>query len=304
MAVYDCFPFFNELDILELRLAELWPHVDRFVLAESTRSFAWKPKPLHFAENRQRFSRFLSKIEHVVIDDLPEEGDAWDREAFQRNAIVRGLGDARPDDVVLLSDVDEIPFPEVLAEVLAGGLAGRAAFIECVYYSYRLDLEVVGKYVGLCAVRGLERRWLPPMQEMRQLRQRQSKRLPDWLNSPLIRAAHWQRLGAPLKPVVRLRSGWHFTSVNSVARIHDKLSNYAHQEHNTPEFNSLDNIERLIREGRSICGRPLRTVGLERMPATVRADPARWRHLLHRAPGSEVEAEAATTSAGPKSALS
>ena len=117
MAVWDCFTFFNELDILELRLAELDPVVDRFVVAEATRTFSNEPKPLHFADNRQRFSRWLPKITHVIIDDLPAEGDAWDREAFQRNTVARGLGDARPDDVIMISDVDEIPFAENVTRV-------------------------------------------------------------------------------------------------------------------------------------------------------------------------------------------
>ena len=69
--VYDCFTFFNELDLLEVRLNELDGVVDRFVLCESPYTFRGQPKPLVFQENRARFARFLPKIEHVVVDDLP-----------------------------------------------------------------------------------------------------------------------------------------------------------------------------------------------------------------------------------------
>ena len=68
MAIWDCFTFFNELDILELRLRELAPVVDRFVIAEATKTFANEAKPVHFAENRARFAEFLPKIVHVVKD--------------------------------------------------------------------------------------------------------------------------------------------------------------------------------------------------------------------------------------------
>ena len=69
--VFDCFTFFNELDVLEIRLAELDPLVDHFVIVEATRTFTAKPKPLYFADNRKRYDRYAHKIIHVVVDDLP-----------------------------------------------------------------------------------------------------------------------------------------------------------------------------------------------------------------------------------------
>ena len=69
--VFDCFPFFNELDVLEIRLAELDALVDHFVIVEATRTHTGKPKPLYFADNRKRYDRYAHKIIHVVADDLP-----------------------------------------------------------------------------------------------------------------------------------------------------------------------------------------------------------------------------------------
>src|SRR5215207_4343303 len=97
--VFDCFPFFNELDVLEIRLAELDALVDCFVIVEATRTFTAKPKPLYYADNRERYDRFSHKIIHVVVDDLPLDAPThWIREAHQREAIMRGLTDARPED--------------------------------------------------------------------------------------------------------------------------------------------------------------------------------------------------------------
>ncbi|HZX73462.1 MAG TPA: hypothetical protein VFE57_03515, partial [Cyclobacteriaceae bacterium] len=69
--VVDCFTFFNELDLLEIRLNILNETVDRFVLVEATRTFQNNPKPLYFNENKKRFEAFLPKITHIIVDDYP-----------------------------------------------------------------------------------------------------------------------------------------------------------------------------------------------------------------------------------------
>ena len=112
--IYDTFMFFNELDLLEIRLNYLSPVVDRFVLVESTMTHTGKQKPLLYAENNGRFTKFLDKVTHIVVDMLPHIAnlgyqEAFENENYQRNQITRGLGDAKTDDVILLSDVDEIP---------------------------------------------------------------------------------------------------------------------------------------------------------------------------------------------------
>lgn len=120
--IYDCFPFFNELELLELRLHELDGIVDKFVLVEATRTQTGLPKPLYFAENRARFAAFAERIIHVVVDDMPP-GDGprahWVRERHQRNAIARGLVNCRPQDIIMVSDLDEIPNVQTLARFFA-----------------------------------------------------------------------------------------------------------------------------------------------------------------------------------------
>lgn len=295
MAIWDCFTFFNELDILELRLAELDAVVDKFVIAEATHTFSYDPKPLHFAENRQRFAKYLPKIVHVVVDDLPAAGDAWDREAFQRNAVARGVAAADPDDVVMISDVDEIPFPEHIRRLTPETVAGHIWFIECDYYTYKLNLRIENKWVGLCAVRALQKKHLPAMQDLRAFRARQSRRLPMPINQAINVAKNVFRIGRPLTHRLVEHGGWHFTFMNTPERIQYKIRSYAHQERNTPEFNNLANLQRLIDEGRSICGRSLRVEPMSHMPRTIRNEPERWRHLLHEgtAPGSGISTAAA-----------
>lgn len=114
--IYDCFTFFNELDLLELRLEELYDHVDCFVLVESDHTFTNIPKPYYFEENRQRYSKFLDKIQHVKIKSQLNS-DPWQNEYHQRNCMKQGLDTAADHDVVFVSDVDEIPRPQIIKAV-------------------------------------------------------------------------------------------------------------------------------------------------------------------------------------------
>src|SRR5438105_1443502 len=107
--IYDCFTFFNELELLEIRLHELETVVDRFVLVESTRTFSNEPKRLVYDANKRQFARWNDRITHVIVNDMPQSDNAWDLEHHQRNAIGRGLTQCELGDTILVSDVDEIP---------------------------------------------------------------------------------------------------------------------------------------------------------------------------------------------------
>ena len=117
--VYDCIPFFNELDILKLRLHILDPIVDRFIIEESTVTFSGQPKELCFEKNKEMFREFLPKIEYIVVDDSPVDISTHERDKYQKNALIKGLKDATDKDVIILSDADEIPNPKVLKEIIA-----------------------------------------------------------------------------------------------------------------------------------------------------------------------------------------
>ena len=111
--IYDCFTFFNELDLLELRLEELYNHVDYFVIVESDHTFTNIPKPYIFKQNIHRFSKFMDKIRYIRIKSLGDS-DPWTNERYQRNAVIRGCAGASENDIFMISDVDEIPRPSVV----------------------------------------------------------------------------------------------------------------------------------------------------------------------------------------------
>jgi hypothetical protein len=115
--IYDCFTFYNELDLLELRLEELYDHVDHFVLVEANTTFTSIPKPFYFEENKDRYAKYLDKIIHVKVEDMPGDPDAWVNDRFQRNSINRGLESADDNDVIVVSDLDELVRPETVQQL-------------------------------------------------------------------------------------------------------------------------------------------------------------------------------------------
>ena len=108
---YDCFPFFNELDLLEIRLNVLKDVVDRFVLVEAGETHTGKTKPFCFAANRDRFAAFADRIVYRRIEKFPAGHGAWWNENYQRNEISKVLSEigVRDEDDILISDLDEIP---------------------------------------------------------------------------------------------------------------------------------------------------------------------------------------------------
>jgi hypothetical protein len=123
MNIYDGFMINDELDILELRLTELWDVVDVFVIVESPFTFTQKPKPMYFRENFKRFEKWESKIRAI---SPPNDKYLWAEYPFnnfwQRGLIAFGFEDAMVGDFLMVSDIDEIPNPKFLRVLKDGPL--------------------------------------------------------------------------------------------------------------------------------------------------------------------------------------
>ena len=254
--IYNAFPFFDELDVLEIRLRELWDIVDRFVLVEAIRTFTNQPKPLYYAENRRRFYPWWGKITHMIVSDLPGQGDNWSRERHQRNFLGYGLIGCDADDVVCITDGDEVPRAAALAGCKPPDGEVWQLALDHMFCWFNMrgskDISSISKvitYRTLCLLGGPE-------------------------------------IAARATPVRFISDGgWHFAYQGGVEGIRRKLGAFCHQEYNCFPFTDPERVAQVIAAGEDPLGRdnPLSLVPDDRMPACVQRDRARYAHLLHPA---------------------
>lgn len=239
--IYDCFTFFNELDILEIRLNELAPVVDRFIIVEADQTFRGQPKPLHFAENASRFAAFSDKIIHIVCrfpdeatlmreDRHKADSAVWAREFRQRNEIARGLEQAGPDDLVIVSDVDEIIRAAVLRQAVASRSGPELTIFTMPLHKYYVNRRLISpewrqgpRMVAFRDFRGA--------QLLRRTRLHGTKKLKsEALRQVIARAWNGWHCGCPL-PIRRIRaSGWHFSTIGGWEKLRLKYDSYSHDE--------------------------------------------------------------------------
>lgn len=277
--IFDCFVFYLELDILELRLNILDPHVDYFVLVESTLTYMGQPKPLYYADNKERFAKFHDKIIHIVVDDMPEIVDSpWDREAIQRSAFGRGLTNARPNDLIIVSDVDEIIKPECLLKALDGA-AGKITYFQGVYYHFHLNWRLVGRK-DLKTSRMIEFKHFRDGWLTRKTKGCRSYSLPRWLEYLLWLPYAGLRHHAFLRRQIYRDGCWHFSFMMEPEEIRQKLAAYSHTQRNTPEYVGKGKIEARIADKRSMFDNPIEVVPLEEMPLYVQQNLDKYGALL------------------------
>ena len=216
--VIDCFQFYNELDLLDVRLAELAPVVDRFVLVEARYTHAGDPKPLYFDQNRHRFAAYLERIDHVIVEDDPG-GFSWKREGHQREAIARGIPDLADDDMVLVSDVDEIPRRSVIAALRE--MPADLYSLQLAIHLYFLDLKSPEPWISAAAAPG---------------------RLIKRIGVNPIRYLVKQNIGRTIE-----HGGWHFTWMGGLDGFRAKMRAYAHRENSAGFAAAGDSEARLER---------------------------------------------------------
>ena len=121
--IYDVFLLFNEIDLLDIRLNILENVVDKFIIIESNKTFSGKNKDLYYYKNRARFEKWWDKIEYKIVDNMPignTSEDNWAREFHQRNIGCESIYHCNDDDIIIVSDVDEVPNPNVLKKERKG----------------------------------------------------------------------------------------------------------------------------------------------------------------------------------------
>lgn len=244
--IYDCFLFFNEIDILELRMEILGNYIDKFVIIESSVTFSGKEKPLFFKQNKDKFTKFQDKIIHVIVDDTPNdftnlpyinnpltENDIiknkilkfvetsegwgrhqkqWGRETYQRESILYGLKECSDDDIILISDLDEIPNPNEIENIKTSITNEIFDFKQTTYYYYFNLLKECNWSGTKCLTNSnLKNKSINLI--------RQNKYTTNVIGS----------------------GGWHFSFMGGIEKIKAKIDAYSHQEYNNQHI--ISNIE-------------------------------------------------------------
>ena len=256
--IYDCFQFFNELDILKIRLEVMNPIVDKFVISEATETFSGLKKPLYYEENKELFSEFQDKIIHVVVEDTPE-GDTHYRDTFQKNAVTRGLKDCKDDDIVIFSDLDEIPNPEKIKEILQNFQNDKIYhFAQRLFYCYLNMEEVSGNLLSFAGeFDGVtEKKWIGSKMLSYKLMREQNLQCGD------LRFPERKEIGIRVAD-----GGWHFGYMGGKGetdikkRVQEKLVSAAHQEYNSKYV--INNVVDQIKDGKDLFGRNAKFVRCE-----------------------------------------
>ena len=235
--IFDTFIFFNELDLLTLRLNILDDVVDKFVLVESTKTFQGKNKPLFFNENKKKYSKFLKKIIHIIVDDIPSRATAWEREHFQRNAISRGLGQCSNSDLIIISDLDEIPNLKSLPAKLEDNFFYIFELSLNYYYFNNRCIQMPNWYGSILTkyknIKG-------SIQEIRDLLFKVQNEISSEKNIEFVKNA-----------------GWHFSYLASPENIAIKIQSFSHTEFNNEKYTNLMTIQNHIKNNEDIFNRSL-----------------------------------------------
>ena len=136
MKIYDCFSYWDEDLLLDLRLNILNNYVDYFVIVEGNKTWQNNSKKLKF--NANNYSKFKDKIIYVPVEDMPDGNNPYLRENHQRNCISRGLVSANENDVIIISDLDEIPNLEKLNKF---NKSMRFAVFKQLHFYYKFNLK-------------------------------------------------------------------------------------------------------------------------------------------------------------------
>ena len=260
--IYDCFLFFNELDLLEIRLEILYEKVDFFVISECDSTFSGLKKPFYFEENKNRFTKYLDKIIHLkhfsseIYDDItnPYTGEKgrildeilknyhqnirfsektdygkeyWCREFLHREYVKLGMIGCSDSDLIIFSDLDEIP---------------DGKFFPADTLNYCLKQKNMIYYFNL---ENQTEEWFGPV--MCQF---------SYIRDKSLNQIRTERLGYN-----RIESGWHLTFMGGESRIKEKIMSYSHQEYNNSRI--YDSLSQNLRSNVDILGRNLKIIKIK-----------------------------------------
>ena len=239
MMIYDCFQYFNEDHAVDLRLNILDKFVDKFVIVESTVNHQGKSKKLNFEIDN--YKKFKNKINYIVVDDTPSEikkshiGGESLVEQHQRNSILRGLNNAKDNDLIILSDVDEIPDLNKLNKF---DKKNYAVFSQKMFM-YKINLLNLK-----------ENNW-----HGSKICLKKNLKSPQWLRNLKFKKYPFWRVDKVRNLQIIKDGGWHFSYLQTPENISKKIQSFAHGEFNQSSIINLENIYSKIQKGQDIFDR-------------------------------------------------
>lgn len=237
--IIDAFMFFNEFDILEGRLEYLYDYVDYFVLVESNMSHSGEKKSLNYLKNSKRYKKYQDKIiyfpfitnrqqynfNRTPIHGYDFQAGSWIAENSQRNHITSVLDTFNDNDVIIISDVDEIPHRSCI-DIAKNYLDDKssAVAIQQILYCYNFSQRHLQPWVGsVFALNSYAKKF--GTQHLRNIKH----------DIPYIS-----------------NGGWHLTFWGTIENIQNKIKSFAHQELNTDRYIKSEYIKQKISQGQSL----------------------------------------------------
>ena len=239
--IYDCFSYWDEDLLLDLRMNILDDYVDFFIVVEGDKTWQNNSKKLRF--DKTKFSKFKKKIIYVPVEDLPDGKDPYRRENYQRNAISRGLVNAKDDDLVIISDLDEIPNPNMIQNFKK---KMRFAVFKQNHYYYKFNLRSEKN----------------PFWHGSRICVKKYLKSPQWLRDLKFKKRPFWRLDKFRLNNILEDGGWHFCNLKKPSDLLYKYQNLC--ETNDPvnfkekidqKYLSLDEITNRVHKGDDIIGR-------------------------------------------------
>ena len=234
--IIDCFIFYNEIQMLLFRLKELYHYVDYFIIVEANQTFSGKSKEFNlqnFIQTSNLLNKYIHKIIYIKVDDIPNSvKNAWHREFFQRNCILRGLQklNLNNNDIIIIGDVDEIPKTKILKNILFTECDIQTIqTIQTDFYYYNINCKHNRKWnanVILPYIFFTENKYTP--QQLRNKRH----------TFTIIQDG-----------------GWHFSYFSDTKTISNKIKDFSHQELNLSKFTDRKKIKKRICECKDLFDR-------------------------------------------------
>jgi beta-1,4-mannosyl-glycoprotein beta-1,4-N-acetylglucosaminyltransferase len=278
--VFDVFPFFNEIDLLEVRLNELDDLVDFFVITEASTTFSGLEKPYYFETYQEKFKKFESKIIYQKIPNVPEHLGPFERDWFQRDEAKELLEKyITKEDFIIYGDLDEIPRSSAIQDAI-GQLKDdtKIAHLAMDLYYYYLNLMEVsgtlpsytGEYPGI-----RKKKWL-------------GTSISKWeyassFTMTQLRNPEHKECGVRISD-----GGWHFSYIGGheveppINRILRKIEGAAHQEFNNPKI--VKKITKRLRKNKDVFGRRrskfVKLPDTNHLPEFIQKNLSKYQHLI------------------------